>query len=323
MMPSLIEELAAALATPVDRRPRRLLAQLISHVENEGSHSADILSLCGAQGGRAYRLGFTGPPGAGKSTLVNLVARRLADEGSRIGVIAVDPTSPFTGGAILGDRLRMTDVSLHDHVFVRSMATRGSMGGLARSAYLAADIMEAWGMDVIVFETVGVGQSEVDIVEHADTTVVILVPESGDGVQAMKAGLMEIADLFVINKADRDLAGLLKKELESAMELRAHQASGWLPPVLQTVATQNTGVDELRRSIQDHQAWLKTSGEGLMRRHHRIRHQLLRIIENRIHRKWQSDQLAPVLTSLVDDVAARRLAVHEAAEKLFALVIQP
>lgn len=323
MMPSLIEELTTAFVTPVARRPRRLLAQLISHVENEGSHSADILNLCGTHGGRARRLGFTGPPGAGKSTLVNLVVRRLADEGSRVGVIAVDPTSPFTGGAILGDRLRMTDVSLHDLVFVRSMATRGSMGGLARSANLAADIMEAWGMDIIVFETVGVGQSEVDIVEHADTTVVILVPESGDGVQAMKAGLMEIADIFVINKADRDLAGLLKKELESAIELRTHTASSWLPPVLQTVATQKTGLDEVQRAIQDHQAWLKTSGEGLTRHHHRIRHQLLRIIENRIHRRWKSEPLAPTLSSLVDDVAAHRLAVHEAAETLYALIIQP
>lgn len=280
----------------------RALARAISLVENEAGGFEALLEALHEGVGNARRIGLTGPPGAGKSTLTALMALKLRDEGHRVGVIAVDPTSPFTGGALLGDRIRMNELATEPRIFIRSMASRGSIGGLATTTRETADLMDAFGCDRILVETVGVGQSELEIAGSADTTVVILVPESGDAIQAMKAGLMEVADIFVINKADRPGADRLRKEIEvmkavrsgSAMKgVPAHHgvdlsriaesrkraaeesdAPGgatpsvplWDPPVLKTTGSTGEGVDELLAAIDAHFDHLEESGELQERR---------------------------------------------------------
>jgi len=283
----------------------RALARAISVVENEDGGFEALLEALHDGVGNARRIGLTGPPGAGKSTLTALLALELRDRGHRVGVIAVDPTSPFTGGALLGDRIRMNELATEPHIFIRSMASRGSIGGLATTTRETADLMDAFGCDRILLETVGVGQSELEIAGSADTTVVILVPESGDAIQAMKAGLMEVADVFVVNKADRPGADRLRKELEVMKAVRSgsamkgvpahhgvdlsriaesrrsatdpgapeHEATppeppvpAWDPPVLKTVGSTGEGVDELMEAIDAHFQRLEESGELVERR---------------------------------------------------------
>jgi LAO/AO transport system kinase len=321
--PFVKEFLARLSGKPHVKNDRRALSRVLSLMENRESSADEVLRSLAGRTGTAYRIGFTGPPGAGKSCLVNGVARLLADEGRSVGIIAVDPTSPFTGGAILGDRLRMHDVALHPNVFVRSMATRGSVGGLARAAAHAADLMDAFGMDYVLLETVGVGQSEIDIVEHADTTLVVLVPESGDEVQAMKAGLMEVADIIVVNKADRQQADALKKELESALAMRPHDASGWIPPVMLTVATQQKGVEELLQQIQRHRRMLETSALLTARRKARIRHELLKLIEERFLDRWSARDVETELDRHVGDVFEGKESAYDEAENLFKRLTRP
>ncbi|HET9982047.1 MAG TPA: methylmalonyl Co-A mutase-associated GTPase MeaB [Longimicrobiales bacterium] len=285
------------------RRPA--LARVISLVEDERPGFETVLDELHAATGHAHRIGITGPPGAGKSTLTAALVQRFRDAGERVGVVAVDPTSPFTGGALLGDRIRMHEVGLDEGVFIRSMASRGSLGGLAVSTKEVADVMDAFGFDRIIIETVGVGQSELEIAAAADTTVVVLVPESGDSIQAMKAGLMEIADLFVVNKADRPGAQRLARDIEMMLHLRAGNVrpkagrrwdaghhgvagalgrgrpvepepaatsapAGWEIPVLQTVASEGKGIDELAAALDTHKAWLETSGTLSRKRRERL-----------------------------------------------------
>ncbi len=231
------------------RGDRVALARAISHVENDAPDAVAILDACFEKSGTAFRIGITGPPGAGKSTLVTRLAQGYRTRGESVAIVAVDPTSPFSGGALLGDRVRMGELAGDPGVFIRSMATRGSLGGLAVHTAQVCDVLDAAGYERILIETVGVGQSELEVAQTADSTAVVLVPESGDGVQAMKAGLMEIADVFVINKADREGAERGAFAVRSALELRQKQ-SEWDPPVLLTIASQGDGVDGRDRGLR-------------------------------------------------------------------------
>lgn len=243
----------------------RALARAISFVENGASEAADVLSACFPYTGRAQRVGVTGAPGAGKSTLVDRLARKWRAEGSWVGVIAVDPTSPFTGGALLGDRIRMQEHAGDDGLYVRSMATRGSLGGLAGTTADVAQVIEASGRDVVLIETVGVGQDEVEIVRLADVTIVVLVPGMGDDVQSLKAGIMEIADIFAVNKADRDGADRAEKEIR-AMQSLAGSHDTWVAPVVKTIGTTGEGTDALFSAIEQRRQWLAMDGRLAERR---------------------------------------------------------
>src|SRR6202167_5303955 len=245
--------LAPFSTTVVDRLrsgDARVLAQAISTVENRGAGWSDLLKALFPHTGRARVIGMTGPPGAGKSTLVDQLAKHYRKKGQTVGIIAVDPTSPYTGGAILGDRIRMQDHYSDPGIFIRSMATRGSLGGLARATADAATVLDASGRDLIMIETVGVGQDEVDIVRLADVTIVILVPGMGDDVQTIKAGIMEIADIFVINKSEREGAERVEREIRALQSLAARKSDDhWTPPIVKTVASQGVGTEELAEAI--------------------------------------------------------------------------
>jgi LAO/AO transport system kinase len=253
----------------------RTLARAISMVENRSSGWADLLKALFPQTGHARILGLTGAPGAGKSTLVDQLAKRYRKENRAVGIIAVDPTSPYTGGAILGDRIRMQDHFSDPGIYIRSMATRGSLGGLARTTADVATVMDASGRDLIMIETVGVGQDEVDIVRLADVTVVILVPGMGDDVQSIKAGIMEIADIFVINKSDREGAERVEREIRALQSL-AIRDDHWTPPIVKTVASDGTGIDELVTAIADYEAYLQQENLTLQ---HSIENWQERLIE--------------------------------------------
>ena len=262
------------------------LARALSWVENEHPQASALLDACFGRTGRAFRLGITGPPGAGKSTLVTQIAKEYRARGETVAVVAVDPTSPFSGGALLGDRVRMHELSGDDGVFIRSMATRGSMGGLAVHTAQACDVLDAAGFGRILIETVGVGQSELEVAETADTTAVVLVPESGDGIQAMKAGLMEIADVFVINKSDREGADRAAQAVRAALHLRA-RTSDWLIPVHPTVASLGTGVPELVDRFEAHLEWLVETGTLERRRRQRLEQRLEALVRERLWERFR------------------------------------
>jgi LAO/AO transport system kinase len=263
----------------------RALARAISLVENNAPSARQILSSCFPITGNALRIGITGPPGAGKSTLVDGLARRYRTQQKTVGVIAVDPTSPYSGGAILGDRIRMRDHDSDAGFYMRSMATRGSLGGLARASADVAVVIEASGKERLLLETVGVGQDEIDIVRLADVTIVVLMPGMGDDIQSIKAGIMEIADIFVVNKSDREGAGRVEKEVRSMQSLAAEHGN-WIPPVVKTTATTGAGIEQREQAIDHFRAWLAEDGRLLARReaHWRtriiemVRHELLRAL---------------------------------------------
>ncbi|MBD3165661.1 methylmalonyl Co-A mutase-associated GTPase MeaB [bacterium] len=268
----------------------RILARYLTRVENHAAGMEEVLADLYRHTGQAWRVGFTGPPGAGKSTLVNQATLRYRRSELSVGVVAFDPTSPFTGGALLGDRIRMEKLTLDPGVFIRSMATRGQLGGLAVAVDEACDLMDAFGKDRVLIETVGVGQSELEVAHSADTTVVVLVPQSGDSIQAMKAGLMEIADIFVLNKSDRDGADRAYRELTSIVQMK-HSPEGWMPPVLKTTAEKGEGVDELLETIQTHRRHLTETGLLETRRKSRIASKVQRLVEDAIRKDlWRSDR---------------------------------
>ena len=307
------------MAEFAERRPAAL-ARAVSIVENHRTGFETLLAALHPRTGRGRRIGVTGPPGAGKSTLTTALARAYREGGLTVGIVAVDPTSPFTGGALLGDRIRMESVALDRGVFIRSMATRGSLGGLAASTREVADVLDAYGFDRILIETVGVGQSELDIARVADTSVLVLVPESGDSIQTLKAGLMEIADIFVVNKSDRPGADRLRNELEVMLGLRGGQtlknvpahhgvdlraanparrareaarrddAGAWTPPVLRAVAAQGDGVAELVEALDRHTTYLERSGELRERRRKRLRERVVEVVERAVRdRLWRDE----------------------------------
>jgi len=253
------------------------LAKIISHIEDNGEQLPQLLPRLYAKSGHAFRVGLTGPPGAGKSTLVDMLAKKYHGVGNSVGIIAVDPSSPFTGGALLGDRIRMQNLTQYENIFIRSMATRGSSGGLAASTGEVAMAMDAFGQEIILIETVGVGQVELDIADSCDTTVVVLVPESGDSIQALKAGLMEIADIFVINKSDRPGADYINSELNMILESKRRK-SAWAYPVVATQALNNIGIDELQTLIDNHRQYLTSTDNIDWHRRRKAATDLRRII---------------------------------------------
>jgi len=293
---------------------RGALARLLSVVEAGGDDATDAVARLHPHTGAGYTVGLTGAPGSGKSTLTDRLIGVLRHEGARVGVLAIDPTSPFTGGAILGDRVRMHDHATDPGVFIRSMATRGHLGGLALAAPQAIRVLDAVGIPWILVETVGVGQVEVEIAEAADTTVVVVNPGWGDGVQATKAGLLEIADVFVVNKADRAGVDDTVRDLTQMLELSAQRA--WTPPVVATVATDGTGVDALREAIGAHREHLERGGELARRRAARVRDELRSIVAARLSRRAEGLCVGPAFDALVDRVVGRELDPYRAAEEL-------
>lgn len=263
------------------------LARDISRVENDAPEAKALLDAAWKSGKYAYRIGITGPPGSGKSTLVNCLASLFSDAGKKTAVISVDPSSPFTGGAILGDRIRMNELSGKTNVYIRSMATRGSLGGLSMKTHDVCDILDGHGFDVILIETVGVGQIELDIAQAADVTMTVLVPESGDDIQAMKAGIMEISDIFVVNKSDRHGVNAMVLNLQSLVNLRSKYSTfPWEQPVIKTIATKNTGVQKLYEVLDEYKNMLKKDDHWQEIRNERLKNKVLQLIDDSLARSF-------------------------------------
>jgi LAO/AO transport system kinase len=322
--------MSSPLAERVLAGDPRAMARAISLIEDESPATPDLIRAIFGRTGRAYLVGVTGPPGAGKSTLVDRLTAEIRHLGQTVGVIAVDPTSPFTGGAVLGDRLRMQAHAGDEAVFIRSMATRGHLGGLAQATGDAALVLDAAGKDVILIETVGVGQDEVvDIIRTADISVVTLVPGAGDEVQALKAGIMEIADIFVVNKADREGADRVVAEVEANLGLRAYGPGEWRPPILKTTATTGGGVPELVAAIRAFRARsAQTRGAPgatlVARQRARIEYRLRELVAQRFMERLEREVLAPnELASVIERIAAREIDPYTAADGLLASVLRP
>ncbi len=309
------------------RGEHRAVARLLSVVENGmdrrsagAAQDADLRALATAlapHAGRAHVVGLTGPPGVGKSTSTSVLVGALRARGRRVGVLAVDPSSPYSGGALLGDRVRMGEHATDDGVFIRSMATRGHLGGLAWATAQALRVLDAAGCDVVLVETVGTGQSEIDVVGLADTTVVLLAPGMGDGVQAAKAGILEVADVFVVNKADRDGAAQTVRDLRHMMTLGGDAgAAGWERPVVSTVAARGEGVEDLVAALDAHRAWLADSGEGARRRAGRAEAEVTAIVLERMRARLDGLRVGGGLAAMAGRVAAGQLDPYSAADEL-------
>jgi len=293
------------------------VARAMTLVENREHVAAEILHALWPSTGRAWRIGVTGPPGAGKSTLAAALISSFRKAGKTVGVVAVDPTSPFTGGALLGDRVRMGVAHGDAGVFIRSMASRGDLGGLSAAAQEACDVLDAAGKDVVLVETVGVGQTEIEVIDAADTVVVVLHPEAGDAVQAMKAGLMEIADVFALNKADRPGADRLEQEILLSLGLRAHDATTWIPPVVRVVATTGEGVEALVAELDKHRADLETRGRLDERRMKRVEQRIRLLVETDLREKlFRLPEARNRLDRLVLEVRSGRTTPYTAARRI-------
>lgn len=298
----------------------RCVARAITLVENRAPGSERIQEVIYSRTGKAQIVGVTGPPGAGKSTLVDQLAAGARKEGRRVAILAVDPSSPFSGGAILGDRIRMSKAAEDRTVFIRSMATRGALGGISRATLEAVLVLDAAGFDLILIETVGVGQAEVDIIRLADTCIVTLVPGMGDTVQAFKAGILEIADLFVINKSDRDGADLLQKDLRMLVSLSPHDEQSWLPPILRTIATTGEGCTDVLGELAKHRAWLSNSPAGEERRRLVMRATLVKLAHETVLEQLLSGK-ENELNRLADECLARRTTPFHAVKSLLGITL--
>ena len=298
------------------KQEKRAVSRSISIIESGNSISTELLNKIYNNIGNSYRIGVTGPPGSGKSTITNQLTKHFRKLNKTVGIIAVDPTSPFTGGALLGDRVRMSEIGQDQGVFIISMATRGSLGGLSKKAVDAADILDAAGYDYVIFETVGVGQSELDIAKAADTTIVVLVPESGDAIQAMKAGLMEIADFFVLNKSDRPGADTAITALQTILMFKEHNEKSWLPNIVKTIASENKGIEEIAIEINRHQDYLVHSGKLVQKREENSKIRIREIVENLITDElWNSDR-ENKLKSSIEKVVKGKLSPYLLAAEI-------
>ncbi len=296
----------------------RSVARLISLVEDASPLLREVMAGLAPYAGSAQVVGITGSPGVGKSTSTNALVGELRRAGQRVGVLAVDPSSPFSGGALLGDRVRMADHALDPDVYIRSMASRGHLGGLAWSTPQALRVLDAAGCDVILVETVGVGQSEVEIARLADTTLVLVAPGTGDGIQAAKAGILEIGDVYVVNKADRDGAEQVRRELRSVLGQAARSQDAWRPPVVMTVASRSEGLDEVAAEIDRHRAWLAASGEIERRRVRRARDEIEAIAVTALRERWGDVHGHHELDDLAAAVVAGQRDPYAAADELLA-----
>jgi LAO/AO transport system kinase len=299
---------------------RRALARAITLVENGDPLAYDVVSDVYPSTGVAHAVGVTGPPGVGKSSLVSSLVRRVRADDREVGVVSVDPSSPFTHGALLGDRIRLTDHFLDPGVFIRSMGTRGHLGGLAETTLQTLLVLDAAGKDVVFLETVGAGQSEVGIISIADTVVLVLMPGSGDSIQALKAGIMEIPDVIAINKMDHPMAKTMQNEVRQVLSLGPKD--GWRPPIVMTEAMRGEGIDTLWEKIEEHKAWLETEGELEARRRQNLATEVFQVASARARRHLEEEvQEDPELRRLLEDVQARRLdpltAVREILDKVF------
>ncbi|MEI7811951.1 MAG: methylmalonyl Co-A mutase-associated GTPase MeaB [Ignavibacteria bacterium] len=307
---------AQTLIEKILQREKRAVSRSITIIEQGDENSKELLKNIYAKTGKAYRIGITGPPGAGKSTLTNQLTKYFRSRNKTVAIIAVDPTSPFTGGALLGDRVRMSEIGMDEGVFIRSMATRGSLGGLSKKTIDAADVLDAAGFDYILFETVGVGQSELDIARTADTTMVTLVPESGDSIQAMKAGLMEIADMFVLNKSDRPGADNALLSLQASLMTRSHDEHTWMPPVIKSVATENKGITEIADVIALHKDYLALDGRFQKKREINSKIRIKNIIETQIKEELWTMEREASLNEFLAKVSLGHLSPYHIAEEI-------
>jgi LAO/AO transport system kinase len=303
------------LADRVLKKDRRALARLMTLVENESKEAVEALKILHAHTGRSHIIGVTGPPGGGKSTIVDKLAKELRAQKKTVGIVAVDPTSPFTGGALLGDRIRMTELATDKDIFIRSMGTRGALGGLAKATGDIVKLLDAYGKETILIETVGAGQAEVDIMKIAHTTVIVTVPGLGDDIQTIKAGIMEIGDIFVVNKADRGEADKKATEIMAMLEL-GQKEKAWMPPVITAVARDGKGMDELLKTAQKHYTWLKESGMHKEKDIEKSRDEVFRIIHEKIEKAVVDRVDGAVIDDLSLKIAEREMDPYTAADEL-------
>ena len=298
---------------------KRALARAISLVEDDDPAGWEIVSEAYPHTGKASVVGFTGPPGAGKSTLIGALVKLQRERDRDVAVLSIDPSSPFRGGALLGDRIRLTEHFLDPGVYIRSMATRGALGGLAEAALQAALLMDAAGKEDIFLETVGVGQAEIDVIDHADSIVLVLIPGSGDSIQALKAGVMEIPDIIVINKADHPLTDTMVREIRSVLSLAPEDREGWRVPIVTTEAVRGEGVDKLADKLAEHRAYVEAEGTLTTRRRRNLMNEVLGIATYRLrHALERSLREDPEVAGLLDEVVARRMDPASAASAILA-----